>query len=949
MNKPNFTDLETDSEPFRSDDLSFNKPKFTDLEVDSEPFRSDDLSFNKPNFTNLETDSVPFRKDDLSMNKPKFTDLEADSVQFRVDDLSFNAPNYTDLIVDSTPFLYNNLSANVPSNSDLQVDSVPFREDDLSANVFNGSDLYSDSAPFRDDDLAANVPNSSDLAQDSVAHRALDLAANVPINTNIYSDSIPFRDDALSSNVPKYSDLLQDSDTYRKSAVAKNDIFGLLGLNVQGAGTSSFLGISRVFTQGILVRKLLESKNRPKETDLLEDSEVFRDNNKVPNKWQLSNNEYTASNDNWSLGRIMQGSWNTNIVDYTALDPYYTPTAKAIFSTDDYITTTANDLQGFYGTSQRVDFPTRRRNRVINDALFSVNTTIAKGGEFLDHFFKRQTWVPFREGTLTSTIRRYNEERSVFNLHGLQPGDPGTLADLQNFTQEGFQELVANTIGSFKGVSQLRTITTPADIIQKNGGTYYQGGASDTDISRPGGNDAVLGTAGSMMGKTTPGNPYEDEDFFAGKRGVKHVINTIKASDEKLASNYDPQNTKTYVIGKKRDGSTKVSRQKYTIANPYAPDRAGKLLFSIKNYSSGDQFFFPPYISSIQNTENASWNSVNFLGRPEAVYTYNNSSRDASISFFVLTDYAESVDIGRDWGDEDMNKVVASFSKHFTDSDVSQNSARKLEQENLRKLQDEQKKDLQTITEKEKENDARLNAVLEDQGEVNLEGATTIQDVQAAQVKADNTKKRNDRIAKLSNTAVAANLNERKKNIESDAAKTAESVGESIQTLNTATNYSETNNTAGNVYNINMTKKEFNGNEIICKPEDTIVRIDTMKKGLMFQPAFFSGDKVDFVRRIEFLSKLTRPSASPDQPNTGFSFTKPPICHIRLGDWWNHDIVVNSVSYDYAESPWTLDGGRVQPMWVSVSISFNIIGPYGAATGRPPLSTDNGGMYSPMR
>src|SRR5690606_21710594 len=134
--------------------------------------------------------------------------------------------------------------------------------------------------------------------------------------------------------------------------------------------------------------------------------------------------------------------------------------------------------------------------------------------------------------------------------------------------------------------------------------------------------------------------------------------------------------------------------------------------------------------------------------------------------------------------------------------------------------------------------------------------------------------------------------------------------------MNRPTNYSETNNVGNNIYNINITKKEYNNGEIICKPEDTINRINTMKAGLMFQPAFFSGDKVDFVRKVEFLSKMTRPAANEDGSETGFSFTKPPICHIHLGDWWNHDIVVNSVSFDYTDAPWTLEGGRVQPMWV---------------------------------
>jgi hypothetical protein len=95
---------------------------------------------------------------------------------------------------------------------------------------------------------------------------------------------------------------------------------------------------------------------------------------------------------------------------------------------------------------------------------------------------------------------------------------------------------------------------------------------------------------------------------------------------------------------------------------------------------------------------------------------------------------------------------------------------------------------------------------------------------------------------------------------------------------------------------------------------------------------------------MEFLAKLTKPARAGE--GSGFSFTRPPIAHIKLGDWWDHDIVVKSVSVDYADSPWTLDSGRVQPMWASVTLQFNFLGPYGGE-GFPVLSTDNGGIYSP--
>jgi hypothetical protein len=301
-----------------------------------------------------------------------------------------------------------------------------------------------------------------------------------------------------------------------------------------------------------------------------------------------------------------------------------------------------------------------------------------------------------------------------------------------------------------------------------------------------------------------------------------------------------------------------------------------------------------------------------------------------------------------------MSKVSVDFSNHFTDKDKSQNDSKKLAQEELRKLKSEQEEALSEIEDKKEQNTIE-EATSEDKDEVDvgsfgglLRGAggasAWLSGIKSGLADKDRASKKDA----IKNSGASDALEEEADVIRAESAKAQEAIGAAIQASNRETNYSESNRTASNVYNINMTKKDFNGSEIICKPEDTINRINSMKAGIMFQPAFFSGDKVDFIRKVEFLSKLTRPSAAPDQPNTGFSFTKPPISHIKLGDWWDHDIVVNSVSYDYADAPWTLEGGRVQPMWVLVSINFNIIGPYGISGGKPPLSNDNGGMYSPI-
>ena len=120
-----------------------------------------------------------------------------------------------------------------------------------------------------------------------------------------------------------------------------------------------------------------------------------------------------------------------------------------------------------------------------------------------------------------------------------------------------------------------------------------------------------------------------------------------------------------------------------------------------------------------------------------------------------------------------------------------------------------------------------------------------------------------------------------------------------------------------------------------------------MKDKLMFQPAFFSGDKVDFKERTKFIQKCTKPARNTAEK--GFGFTKAPVCHLRLGDWINHDIIINNVNYNYENVPWTLDNtNQVQPMYVTVTMSFNIISDYHDYSVRSenvtPLANDNSGF-----
>ena len=909
-NKPVTTDLENDSRNFRQNNVSANKPKTSDLEKDSEPAREDNLSFNKPNTSDLATDSVPFYENNVAANTPNVTDLETDSVPFYQNNVAANTPNVTDLETDSVPFWQDNMSANVPNSSDLETDSVPYWQDNVSANVPNSSDLASDSVPYWQNNVSANVPNNSDLLSDSNSYLQNNTSANVPNGSNLLTDSYPYyqnntspnvpsesdlltdskdtRDYVISANVPKNSDLEKDSELFRQNNLSKNPPSLTLGVNVEGLGTSTFLGISRVYTQGLLFRQILLSKNE------------F-----VPGSALLpSSNEYGSISDQFTLLSATRGANTNKKIVNSSYSDYQPSTLNTIRKNAEFVRTVQQKLQGFYGTNPD-KLVSIDKDVPFSDSPMSVDIKNPLGHVWSSPVNSTTARVTYQDGYITSNIRNYNLERNLYNLNRLQPAGTEGFSNLTNFQDsDGFQDLIQRTVGSLKGnlrnSSQFASNGTPNSVIQKNNGLYL--GDSAENLMKPGQIDAPVGTAASMMSKTEAGNPLNNSDFDLGNRGVKNIINTIKNDPaSKFSINFDVQNSKKFVINQK-NGEPIYSRQKYSYANPYAPKEAFKLVFSLKNYSSGDVLYFPPYIQSFQNSDSANWNSINFLGRPEPVYTYNNSTRDGSITFFVLTDYTQSVIIGKNYNEDDLPDVKFSPNKHFTQKDYNQNT-------NRRKTQEEQ----DAVQKNNNKAQAELN-----NGIVQLNGAP---EQNVLQQQADRNKAENNKIQEQQERRLVQD--------------------------NTPTNYVESNSKINNVYNLSLnTNLSIQGNgEYVSGPQNTINALNQMiQSELMFQPSYFSGDKVDFERRMDFLSKLTKPARA--DANFGFSFTRPPICHIHLGDWWNHDIVVNSVSVDYTDAPWTLGDGRVQPLWASVTISFNFIGPYHGQHGDPVLSTDKHGVYS---
>ena len=90
------------------------------------------------------------------------------------------------------------------------------------------------------------------------------------------------------------------------------------------------------------------------------------------------------------------------------------------------------------------------------------------------------------------------------------------------------------------------------------------------------------------------------------------------------------KNVKKYMFSIENLAWRTSSKPGFTVADLPACERGP---------NGGRVMWFPPYDISFNETSNANWTTNQFLGRPEPIYTYNNTERVGSLSFKVLVDH----------------------------------------------------------------------------------------------------------------------------------------------------------------------------------------------------------------------------------------------------------------------------------------------------------------------
>ena len=96
-----------------------------------------------------------------------------------------------------------------------------------------------------------------------------------------------------------------------------------------------------------------------------------------------------------------------------------------------------------------------------------------------------------------------------------------------------------------------------------------------------------------------------------------------------------------------------------------------------------------------------------------------------------------------------------------------------------------------------------------------------------------------------------------------------------------------------------------------------------------FHPSFHSMTPEGLNSRLTFLHQCTRQGPTLEKLGAvNLAFGRPPICILRIGDFYNTKVIIDNITIDYEPIVWDLnpEGIGVQPMIANVNLSIKFIG-----------------------
>ena len=328
-----------------------------------------------------------------------------------------------------------------------------------------------------------------------------------------------------------------------------------------------------------------------------------------------------------------------------------------------------------------------------------------------------------------------------------------------------------------------------------------------------------------------------------------------------------------------------------------------------KGPNGGRIMWFPPYDINIGDTNSAQWNSINFLGRPEPVYAYNYTERIGTLSFKLVVDHPSILNVIAqkelaNTPDSVADAALEAFFAGCKDYDVYELAER-----------------YEFLTPDE------INQVL-NSNENNEPPANCFPGPDTAVETNDENSSEPKTFWNTWTETVAAG---------------GGGTGDEATTYNNTIKNNVVNQEENQAKLKTKILSKLLGEENYFKhleSSDELVYSSLKRKLQYFHPAFHSTTPEGLNNRLSFLLQCTRPGntiatrtedgvENLDAENTAFG--TPPICVLRVGDFYHTKIAIDSVSFSYDPLIYDLnpEGIGVQPMIASASINFKYIGGQG--------------------
>jgi hypothetical protein len=360
------------------------------------------------------------------------------------------------------------------------------------------------------------------------------------------------------------------------------------------------------------------------------------------------------------------------------------------------------------------------------------------------------------------------------------------------------------------------------------------------------------------------------------------------------------------------------------------------LPFSERGPNGGRVMWFPPYDIKFNESLSAKWEPNVFLGRTEPVYTYQNAERDGTLSFKIVVDHPSILNVMRDkffsdkgiFTQEEIENYFVSFFagcekldfysiiRKYTSLDQSDAEAI---QQYLQYFKDNKKSDTYYKTKftqtagqiVSKAPTSMVSAEVLTTASTGLNVVNTA--IQGASVNANT--------GFASYASVAANSTNVSLDIEKETVTKAPPTDQLKKLI------------------MKTLSEDFYFKQL--ESTDPIVFSSLKEKLKYFHPGFHSTTPEGLNSRLTFLHQCTRPgdtipvksnnvdNSNLDARNT--TFGPPPICVLRVGDFFNSKVIIKSIQLQYENSLFDLnpEGIGVQPMIADVTMNISFIGGQG--------------------